>query len=866
MLRHLATCLLAVALGVPGLHARGGGGCLQQGTLIDTPAGPIPVEHLRAGDTVWGMVGGLRVPATVQTVYAVDPESYVELSAGAVTLRLTAEHPVQVAPGVFVRADRLPAHQRLARSDRSFAHEVPVALTSARVVRATEPAYNLLVSPGGVFFANGLAVHNKGCFLPDTPVTMADGSRRAISAVKTGDAVLAFDAEGAIVHARVDRVLTHEVTSYLVLRTAHIELRVTEEHPFYVGAGTFKTAEALHTGDRVFVYDGRALAPQPVLALERVPAKVTVYNLQTDAPHTFLANGVAVHNKGGGCFAAGTLVATPAGPRAIETLQLGDTVLAPGPAGTPVPAPVEGIYMNFSPLLVLHTDRGTLRTTEEHPLRSADGTFHSAAYFASGSQLGYVDGSARVLSMERAPANVAVYTLSVGAPHTFLADGFVAHNKGGGFGGGHYGGSGGGDDLPVWFYVVIIVGSIVYQIVVKNKKRGDDDGEELDYCFSRKEIDAKAVKTLELLHFISKTDPLWTPDSLRTRAREVFVELQACWEKRDYAPMKPLLMRDLYEEHCAQLRGLRQTHEINRLDNLSVDAVDIVQVNYTQQKEHRVFTALITAAARDYYIDDRTDAFLRGDDAPAQFQEFWTFQLCDGTWMLREIEQTKESDLLTTENLFEPFTDAGRDQIYGAAAGKSGPAGPALPADVQTKAQKIDRLLNFLVQTDRIWNRDEMLATARRVFTNVQLIWQDGRTEMLTGADIDDAFAAEMRAGLEANQRNRLKVELRNFCVRKLEIVLVNNRDDRRQDEFTARITAHAQTIVTRAGVEVRHDEYVKPWTDFWTFGRNAAGTGWSLRAIHPTAEGGALVARENTDEGSSAEMLEWYYSKTRAN
>jgi predicted lipid-binding transport protein (Tim44 family) len=278
-----------------------------------------------------------------------------------------------------------------------------------------------------------------------------------------------------------------------------------------------------------------------------------------------------------------------------------------------------------------------------------------------------------------------------------------------------------------------------------------------------------------------------------------------------------------------------------------------------------VFAALITATARDYYVDDRSQNFLRGDNAPAQFQEFWTFQLCDGEWKLREIEQSKESNLLTTENFFEPFTDTGRDQVYGAAAGTSGPAGPALPAQVQDKAQKIDRLLNFLVVTDKLWNRDEMIATARRVFTSLELTWQDGRPDMLTGVAIDDAFAAELRANLEANQRNGLKIELRNFCVRKIEIVLVNNRDDRFHDEFTARITAHAQTIITRAGAEVRHDEYVRPWTDFWTFGRNRTGNGWSLRAIEPAANGGFIVAAENTDEGSSREMLQWYYSKTRA-
>jgi predicted lipid-binding transport protein (Tim44 family) len=754
-LRWFTAVLLGLALGTSGLPARGGGGCLERGTMIDTPGGPVPVEQLRVGDTVWGLAHNQRIPATVQAVYAVDPASYVEIVAGGTTLRVTPEHPVQVAPGVFLRADHLtmggmPLARELGADawSREYistpAHAHPfesVALESVRRVPATVPAYNLLVTPGGVFFANGFAVHNKGCFLPDTPITMADGSRRAISGVQPGDQVLAFEPDGAIVHAVVNNVITHKVESFLVLRTEHIELRVTEEHPFYVGNGLFKTAEALRPGDTVYVYDGSGLAPQRVQSLEHVAASVTVYNLQTDAPHTFLADGVAVHNKGGG-FGGG---------------------------------------------------------------------FHGGGYFGRG----------------------------------------------------YYGGSGGQVDPDVMLIIlgvfVVFIGAGFYQ------QYHQQQTEELDYCFSRPAINGKAGKTLKLLAFISKVDAAWVPSDLCARVRMVFTKLQACWTARDYAPMEPLLMRDLYEEHCAQLRGLIKTHEINCIDHLTIDVIDLVHVSYTDKKENRAFTALITARARDYYIDDRTQRFLRGDENSQRFQEFWTFQWCDGAWKLREIEQTKESDVLTTEDLFEQFTDTDRDQmIIGQAASATGPAGPALPADVQAKGQKIDRLLNFLVQTDKIWNRDEMLATARRVFLNVQLAWQDGRPEMLAGLAADDPMLAHLRAVLEANQRNDVQVEHRNLCVRKVEIVHVDNRNDRTLDQFTARVTAHAQTIITHSGSELRNDEFVKPWTEFWTFGRD--GVRWVLKEILPEASGKAAVARENVDEGSSQQMLEWYYSKPRAN
>jgi predicted lipid-binding transport protein (Tim44 family) len=730
-LRWFALAALAGCTGlIPAAWARGGGGCVAAGTLIATPAGPVPVERLQIGDTVTSRdAAGQPIQAMVRAIYAVQPEEFLVLQAGEHALRVTAEHPVQTAPGTWTRADHLSINDSLGAASG------PLVLTGVIRQTATTPAYNLLVSPGGSFFADGFLVHNKGCFLPDTPVTLADGSTRAISAVRPGDTVLAFDSDEALVPAKVRTILTHEVDSYLIVRTGTRELHVTEEHPFYVGAGVFKTAGALRAGDRIMVYDGHRLAPATLLALERVSAHVRVYNLQTDEPHTFFANGAAVHNKGGG----------------------------------------------------------------------------------------------------------------------------------GGFGGGGYHGgrgSGGGDADPVT--VLILLGIVVVVIVVsKIHEHAAGRGEDLDFCFSRSQIAGKLAKTQKLLAFISKVDDAWTEGRLQEHAEKVFRQLQQCWEAREYAPMEPLLMPDLYAEHVAQLQGLRQTHEVNRIEQLQVETVDIVNVNYTEKPDHRAFTALITASARDYYVDDRNQSFLRGDEAPARFQEFWTFHWYNGGWRLREIEQTRESNVLAEENFFEQFTDVGLAQIYDKTAGQAGPPGPDRPADVGTKAQRIERLLNFLVQSDRAWDRDAMLGTVRRVYLNVMLAWQDGRPEAFAGLDLDPELAQHLRDVNATNQRNDRRVEYRNLCVRKVELIHVNNKDDRRLDEFTALVSAHAQIIITQAGKVEYRDPDVRPLQDYWTFGR--ADSRWVLREILPNADGIKVLKQENVDEGSSPEMLEWFYSKPRA-
>src|SRR5206468_3061782 len=93
-----------------------------------------------------------------------------------------------------------------------------------------------------------------------------------------------------------------------------------------------------------------------------------------------------------------------------------------------------------------------------------------------------------------------VYTLSVGAPHTFIADGFVVHNKGGGgfHGGSHYSGgaSGGGNGDPwvmIWIFVIAVAILAVHDRVVGRKS------EDLDFLYEPRYIQPKSEKTAKLL-------------------------------------------------------------------------------------------------------------------------------------------------------------------------------------------------------------------------------------------------------------------------------------------------------------------------------------------------------------------------------
>jgi predicted lipid-binding transport protein (Tim44 family) len=715
---------------------RGGGGCLEEGTLIATPAGQVPIERLARGDAVWAVVDGELQPAIIEATVEAAPAEYVEIAAAGRILRVTAEHPLQIEPGVFrVAANLRPGDTLYLRETNQFRTAQIDAITR---VKAVHPAFNLLVMPGGTYLANDIVAHNKGCFLPDTPVLRADGTSSPISEIRPGDELFAFSTTGEIVHTTVRQVVVHEVDEYIVVSTAETTLRVTREHPFYVGDGTFKTLEALKVGDRIFAVIGGSLREQVITSLEIVHAPTRVYNLQTDHPNTYFANGIAVHNKGGGGGGGG---------------------------------------------------------------------------------------------------------------------GF----GGGGFHGGGYSGGGSGDPIIPLIFVGVVVLFVVIKFLIQ---KGED--EDLDYVYSRFDIERKAGKTRKLLEFLARVDQTMAPDKLEAQARSTFLELQKCWQARQYDPMKPLMMPDLYAEHCSQLSGMIANHEINMISNLNVEHVDIVNVRYPQKEADREFTALITATARDHYVDDRTGEFLRGDQAPARFQEFWTFHRQGGAWLLREIDQSRESDALKEENFFEQFTDVGLNQVYDETAGKEGPAGPSLDKETLDKATRIERLLNFLVQTDKLWDRQAMLERARQVFLDVTLAREKGDPAGIPTAELFPDVAASLQGELVRLGGQGTQLEFRNLCVRKAELILVRNFSDNSQDEFTVRISAHAQRAVRRNNLLISQDADVTPFVEFWTFGR--LDNEWKLKEVLPPARGGELVAAENVDEGTSPEQLQWYYKQTRAN
>ena len=104
--------------------------------------------------------------------------------------------------------------------------------------------------------------------------------------------------QGLAVPAKVRALLTARNT-LLKVETRQGWLEATPEHPMGELGGGFRPLGQLHRGDRILRREGGKLISDRLRRISQTAGETLVFNLQVDEPHTFLAAGFVVHNKGG---------------------------------------------------------------------------------------------------------------------------------------------------------------------------------------------------------------------------------------------------------------------------------------------------------------------------------------------------------------------------------------------------------------------------------------------------------------------------------------------------------------------------------------------------------------------------------------
>jgi len=294
----------------------------------------------------------------------------------------------------------------------------PAGDLSRQLINITTFVANTSFGPGS---GGGLIDIVIPCFLAGTPILMADGSLKPIENVKVGDALIAFDEKTKTF--KEDKVLNffvHHTNKYLLINDY---LKVTANHPVYHD-GKWKAIGKLKVGDNILNAKGE---PEPIVSMKKIKEKVTVYNLEVNPYHTYVAGGIVAHNKP--CLLAGTpILMSDGSTKPIEAIKAGDMVMAfDEKTGSLREDRVSEFFEHPADNYLIIND--TFKVTPNHPVYS-QGQWVEIGNLKVGDSLVNSEGKSVIVnSIKKVTGEVIVYNLEVNPYHTYIAGGFVVHNK-----------------------------------------------------------------------------------------------------------------------------------------------------------------------------------------------------------------------------------------------------------------------------------------------------------------------------------------------------------------------------------------------------------------------------------------------------
>lgn len=142
------------------------------------------------------------------------------------------------------------------------------------------------------------------------------------------------------------------------------------------------------------------------------------------------------------------------------------------------------------------------------------------------------------------------------------------------------------------------------------------------------------------LAYIRQMDPSFDAGRFNDLAMDIFFQIQGAWMSRDLSPVTGLLTDEMKEVFQRDLNQLLREKQVNRLENIAVRKVDLVEV--WQETGQDNVTVSIYANLLDYTVDDLSGEVVSGSKAePIKFEEFWTFTrpVGNNSWQLSAINQ-----------------------------------------------------------------------------------------------------------------------------------------------------------------------------------------------------------------------------------
>jgi predicted lipid-binding transport protein (Tim44 family)/uncharacterized tellurite resistance protein B-like protein len=128
---------------------------------------------------------------------------------------------------------------------------------------------------------------------------------------------------------------------------------------------------------------------------------------------------------------------------------------------------------------------------------------------------------------------------------------------------------------------------------------------------------------------IREGDPGFDENLFGQRTRAAFLKIQQAWSAQDLSGVRAFISDGIHERFSLQLLEQRELGYRNAMDNVTVGAVEIVELEARGLFD--VVTVRINAAAADYQVSLKDGRVLSGSKAVEPFVEYWAFLRRHGT-------------------------------------------------------------------------------------------------------------------------------------------------------------------------------------------------------------------------------------------
>ncbi len=182
-------------------------------------------------------------------------------------------------------------------------------------------------------------------------------------------------------------------------------------------------------------------------------------------------------------------------------------------------------------------------------------------------------------------------------------------------------GSGGGGGIGFGTIVVIVI--IVIVLVSKNKNNGSNNNNGGGAPTTGMGGGVRPAnggqgrnvnlpdRTGEIERIIKEADPNFTADDFTSFAKNVYIDIQNAWCKRDLSEVRPVMHTNLFNTTQKQVQSKIDQKVIYHYESIAINTAYLT--SYVRDEQYEYLTVYLNARFIDYQTSEETGAIIRGD-------------------------------------------------------------------------------------------------------------------------------------------------------------------------------------------------------------------------------------------------------------